>query len=288
MDYEAHWKNMPKTEYADLSMREIGHIFLAPPAKHIIELSGVTTAAADKELAVFDCAAGTGIVGAFIYGLKPEYKDHKNMTLLFGDINEAGLEVCKERAEQNGWLNAKTQVVNAMDTKLPDNSFTHILINYGIQLFPDGKAALAEMLRILKPGGILTFSCHKHVGWLEGITVTACKNIGLPPPMGTDVGPLAGWNSDAFIPIIKEIGFVDVRTEPMENLVDVKEHMQEDWFGMFDMSFPLISAMWDETNKKRKEELMVEIEKVVKQERQDKGRVIVRMAGPMFYAKKPE
>lgn len=101
----AFWSTLPKTAFADLSRTSLGNLFLVPPSVGIIRLSEVTSA---DEAVVFDCAAGSGMVGGLLFGMEAKAKLH----LTFGDIGEAGISVCKKRIEENGW-NARADIIDA-------------------------------------------------------------------------------------------------------------------------------------------------------------------------------
>ena len=50
---------------------------------------------------------------------------------------------------------------------LGDADFTHVFTNFGIHLAKDADAALAEMYRVLAPGGICAFTTWKKLQWLD-------------------------------------------------------------------------------------------------------------------------
>ena len=103
----AFWRSLPQGAFADLSRTALGNLFLVPPSVGIIRLSEVTQA---KDAVVFDCAAGSGMVGSLIFGM--EETKGKNVHVLFGDIGQAGIDTCKKRIEETGW-NAKAEIVDA-------------------------------------------------------------------------------------------------------------------------------------------------------------------------------
>ena len=48
--------------------------------------------------------------------------------------------------------------LDIMDTRLPDSSWDYIVCHHVIEHVPDDRKALAELYRLLKPGGTLIFS----------------------------------------------------------------------------------------------------------------------------------
>ena len=69
------------------------------------------------------------------------------------DISEAPLQIAAERAAQRGLTNARFQKADAHHLPFPENSFDAITSRLGVMFFSDVPRALAEMHRVLKPGG---------------------------------------------------------------------------------------------------------------------------------------
>ncbi len=118
--------------------------------------------------AVLDLAAGTGDItlrlakrmrgkgaGADIEG-----------RLVSSDINAAMLKIGEERLTNKGWLkNLEFVIANAEALPFADNSFDLITMAFGLRNVTHQNKALAEMARVLKPGGrvlVLEFSRPKN------------------------------------------------------------------------------------------------------------------------------
>ena len=118
--------------------------------------------------AVLDLAAGTGDItlrlakrmrgkgaGADIEG-----------RLVSSDINAAMLKIGEERLTNKGWLkNPEFVLANAEALPFADNSFDLITMAFGLRNITHQDKALAEMARVLKPGGrvlVLEFSRPKN------------------------------------------------------------------------------------------------------------------------------
>ena len=118
--------------------------------------------------AVLDLAAGTGDItlrlakrmrgkgaGADIEG-----------RLVSSDINAAMLKIGEERLRNKGWLkNLEFIIANAEALPFADNSFDLITMAFGLRNVTHQDKALAEMARVLKPGGrvlVLEFSRPKN------------------------------------------------------------------------------------------------------------------------------
>ena len=104
---------------------------------------------------VLDLAAGTGdLTRAFAQRVGARG------LVVHSDINEAMLRRGRERLEDEGLL-VPSLLADAQALPLPDASFDIVSVAFGLRNMTDKAAALAEMARVLKPGGrllVLEFS----------------------------------------------------------------------------------------------------------------------------------
>lgn len=120
--------------------------------RHFVATSGVRRG--DR---VLDLAGGTGDIAALLLprvGGKGE--------IVVGDINAAMLRVGRDRLLDRGLLaGLRWAQLNAEALPFTDDSFDAVTIAFGLRNVTDKPRALAEMHRVLKPGGrvlILEFS----------------------------------------------------------------------------------------------------------------------------------
>ena len=117
-----------------------------------INLSGVKSGDS-----VLDIAGGTGDLA-----LKFKKKVGQDGTVVLADINAAMLnEGRKKLLDEAGETNIKFVQTNAQSLAFPDNSFDIVSIAFGLRNVTDKEKAIADMYRVLKPGGrllILEFS----------------------------------------------------------------------------------------------------------------------------------
>jgi len=120
--------------------------------RYTMDLSGVRSGQK-----VLDLAGGTGDLAA-----KFSKKVGRKGTVILSDINESMLQVGREKLDNQGLVNNIEYVIaNAECLPFPDNYFDCITIAFGLRNVTDKDAALASMLRVLKPGGrllVLEFS----------------------------------------------------------------------------------------------------------------------------------
>lgn len=71
------------------------------------------------------------------------------------DLAQAMLDYSERKARAYRLKNIEWIQMNAQDLKFPDNTFDVVTCSLAIFYFPDIPGALKEMLRVLKPGGVL-------------------------------------------------------------------------------------------------------------------------------------
>jgi ubiquinone/menaquinone biosynthesis C-methylase UbiE len=100
---------------------------------------------------VLDVACGTGVVAR----LAAERMGTGRVVGL--DLNAGMLAVARTVA-QNGGPKVEWHEASVLQMPYPDGTFDVVLCQLGLQFFPDRARALAEMFRVLTPGGRLALS----------------------------------------------------------------------------------------------------------------------------------
>jgi SAM-dependent methyltransferase len=115
-----------------------------------------------------------------------------------------------------GWVQA-----NAGHMPFPDHSFEVVSCQLGLQFFPDRPAALAEMARVLLPGGRLAAMVWQSIDRSPGFAVLA-------EALDRHVGPAAGAimrapfglaDEGAMRGLVEGAGFRDVRVDRQAGMV---------------------------------------------------------------------
>ena len=104
--------------------------------------------AAKNPKAILDIATGTGDLALLM--------SNTNATEIIGaDISEGMMEVGRKKVAEKG-LDGRIQLVYGDSEKLPfaDAYFDAVTVAFGIRNFETLEKGLAEILRVLKPGGI--------------------------------------------------------------------------------------------------------------------------------------
>lgn len=72
------------------------------------------------------------------------------------------VEAARAEADRRGISNVQFRQCTADSLPFPDNSFDAVVCRLGAMFFPDSHAAMREILRVAKPGGVLAFAVwHK-------------------------------------------------------------------------------------------------------------------------------
>ena len=150
-----------------------------------------------------DVACGTGVVTRLL-----AERVGPAGTVVGLDINPGMLAVARTVAPLPNieWLEG-----SAVSIALPDATFDHVLCEQGLQFFPDKPAALAEMRRVLKPGGRLALSCWCAVEHMLGYFVleqALAKRIGSEQAV---LPPFSLGDADTLRSLVTSAGFHAVR-----------------------------------------------------------------------------
>ena len=100
---------------------------------------------------VLELACGTGISTEYLRAALPE-----SVEIVATDLNDAMLD--HARHKRGGLANVSFGQADALELPYEDAEFDAVVCQFGIMFFPDKAAAMAEVLRVLKPGGQLAFN----------------------------------------------------------------------------------------------------------------------------------
>jgi ubiquinone/menaquinone biosynthesis C-methylase UbiE len=99
---------------------------------------------------VLEIAAGTGLN-------LPHYPDAVKLTAV--ELSPAMLELARQRAAELG-REVELQVGDATALEFADQSFDTVVCTFALCTIPDDAAAVAEVRRVLRPGGRFVFAEH--------------------------------------------------------------------------------------------------------------------------------
>jgi ubiquinone/menaquinone biosynthesis C-methylase UbiE len=168
---------------------------------------------------VLDVACGTGAVTRIL-----AERVGPAGTVVGLDINPGMLAIARTAVPLANieWLEG-----SAVNMALPDATFDAVLCEQGLQFFPDKPAALAEMRRVLKPGGRLALSCWHTVEHMLGylaLEQALAKRVG---PERAALPPFSLGDADTLRRLVTGAGFHAVRLRVDAKLIRFHsaEHM---------------------------------------------------------------
>jgi SAM-dependent methyltransferase len=121
---------------------------------------------------VLDACCGTGasaLPAAHVVGAAGQ--------VLGFDLAEPALVLAREKAEAQGLTNVEFRAVDVEHTGLPSESFDAVVCVFGVFFVPDMATAVAEMWRLVRPGGVLAITVWGP-GWLEPATTAFWAAVG--------------------------------------------------------------------------------------------------------------
>lgn len=184
-------------------------------ADHIDDRKEAATAALIDRVSVqpgdrvLELAAGPGTLGATWAALVGT-----TGSALLTDVAPAMVDVARRR---NAALNnVSVAVIDASSIDHPDQSFDIVAARMGLMFTLDPGAALAEIHRVLVPGGrfgALTWGALEHNPWLTCIGMAAMLNgLGSGPPVGP--GGIFSLGDPVHLEaLVRNAGFDEVRID---------------------------------------------------------------------------
>ncbi len=167
-DPVAAFKARQKETWALGNFGEVA-VFTAVPAGHLVRFAGIRPGQT-----VLDVATGTGVVavtagrlGARVTGL---------------DLTPELLAQARENGLRAGLADAVWKEGDAESLPFPDASFDAVLSQFGHMFAPRPEVAVAEMLRVLKPGGRLAFASWPPEQFVGRAFAVSARYV--PPPAG--------------------------------------------------------------------------------------------------------
>ncbi len=190
---------------------------LAEPTRRLIEAAGIR-----EGFHVLDLTAGTG--GQSIPAARAA---GSTGTVLATDISSAMLKRVELFAEREGLTNVKTQVMDAQQLLLADQTFDAVITRFGLN-FLDYHKAFSESLRVLKPGrrmaALIWSTSERHP--FSSIPMKIIQKYVTVPSVPDELA-----NPGVFEQAIKQAGFSEVSVQSMP--IHLQIHSLAAYFELF-------------------------------------------------------
>lgn len=164
------------------------------------------------EMTVIETAAGTGLItfpAAAVVGL--------DGSVLATDISGEMVKSGKATAEKLGLLNVTFQRMNAEALDCQDDSFDRALCALGLMYMPDPRAALREMKRVLRPGGLACVAVwgeRRNCGWAEIFPIVDSQVHSEVCPLFFGLG-----TSGALVSDLEAAGFSNIQERRIQSVL---------------------------------------------------------------------
>ena len=175
----------------------------------------------DQPKYLLDIATGTGDFAIEALSLQPE-------KIVGVDISEGMLAVGREKIQRKGLQNViELQQGDSENLQFENNSFDAVIVSFGVRNFENLEAGLAEMLRVLRPGGrmvIIEFSKPRRFPFKQlynfyfqtilpkiGKLISKDRSAYTYLPESVQEFP----DGDRFLNILTDLGYKQTRCKPL-------------------------------------------------------------------------
>ena len=136
------------------------------------------------------------------------------------DISRPLLAVARRLAAERQAANLSFIEADAQTYSFEPAAFDALYSRFGVMFFADPKAAFANLLRALRPGGRLAFVCWRSMAENPLMTAplaAAARHLSppAPPPPGAP-GPFGFADAERVRDILAAAGFADIAIEPFD------------------------------------------------------------------------
>lgn len=134
------------------------------------------------------------------------------------DISPVMVERLESRAREGGLSNLQARVMDGTDLAFEESTFDVVASQHGVTLFPDMAVGLGEMVRVVKPGGVVvvaTFGPMERAGFVATF-LDAIKAAVPEAPVPTKEDPPLPFQAsepDEMARRMETAGLEDVRVE---------------------------------------------------------------------------
>ncbi len=136
------------------------------------------------------------------------------------DLSAGILEYARGNAQEAGLRNVEIRVADGEALPFDDGTFDAVVSRLGLMLFPRPAQALAEMHRVLRPGGgacTVVFAEPQANPCIRILLGTALRHAGLPPRDPFQPGGLLSLGAPGRVDqLVREAGFHDVATTRLD------------------------------------------------------------------------
>jgi ubiquinone/menaquinone biosynthesis C-methylase UbiE len=157
---------------------------------------------------VLELACGAGGLG-----LAAAERVGRTGEVVLSDVAIEMTSIAAGRAAERGLTNTRTRVLDLEGIAEPDRAFDVVLCRDGLQFTVEPARALAEIARVLRPGGrvaLAVWGPRADNPWLGVVLDAASAELGRPMPPPGMPGPFALSDRHVLTRLLHEAAFADV------------------------------------------------------------------------------
>jgi len=162
----------------------------------------------DKVKHVLELACGTGRVTRHLVDIIPE-----DGRLTATDLNPGMMEIARSKIQNE---KVQWQLADAQNLPFENDSFDHMVCQFGVMFFPDKEKSFREAKRVLKQGGVYFFNTWETVEKNPRIDVmwkVIYEVFGKDAPDFLQKGPHSFYDKNEIERLLLNAGFKNVRIE---------------------------------------------------------------------------
>lgn len=179
--------------------------WLGPATELMLDMAGITSGNY-----VLDVAAGAGEQTVRI-----ARRVGPTGRALATDIAPNILAYAEKAAQQAGFTNVDTRVMDGENLDLQEYTFDAVISRVGLIYFPDQQKALTGMRRALREGGknaAIVYSTAEQNQFFSAPVSIIRRRAQLPPPLPGQPGPFSLGSPDVLEAAYRKAGFHDIQT----------------------------------------------------------------------------
>jgi SAM-dependent methyltransferase len=158
------------------------------------------------------------------------------------DLSAQMLDVCRKNASAAGLANMDFVVADAEELRFAPATFDRVTSRLGVMYFVDVQRALAEIKRVLVPGGVVALQVWgppDESPYLANAVGPFMRRLNPPPPPADAPSPLRFAPPGKLVDALTAAGFRDPREERRSMVLPWPGSPDELWQHIYEIAIPL-------------------------------------------------
>jgi ubiquinone/menaquinone biosynthesis C-methylase UbiE len=161
------------------------------------------------------------------------------------DLSEKMVAIANEHAKERNVDNFKSQVSEVSNMPFENNFFDGVMCRFGVMFFPDMRESLHEIMRVLKPGGMLivaVWADPAHNPFISIMGMTVMEKLGLPKPPDNAPGIFRFAKPGLLSGIFNDADFTEVNEWNIEGEI-IFDSVEQFWEMSSEVAGPIMEAL---------------------------------------------